>query len=346
MNNYYNQSFEFGNLYKAMKECCKNVRWKPSVLKYEANGLNNTLLLKQSIFNGKYKIKDYQHFKIHEPKERDICATRLPDRQVQRALCSGGLYQDITEHFIYDNCACQIGKGTDFALDRLKSHLLKFYRQHGTNGWVLKCDVKHFFDSTDHEIAKQIMRKYVQDDDAYKYVCDVIDSFEGDVGIGLGSQISQLIELCVLDGLDHIIKEQLHIKHYIRYMDDFILIHENKEYLKQCKTFIENHLKGLKLELNKKTNIYPLKQGVVFLKWRFIFTDTGRLLKLIDKQKIGRQRRKMRKLYQMELNGDVESGTTKDSLTSWISNASKGNTTKICNDMQNYFNSIKEKNYE
>ena len=105
-------------------------------------------------------------------------------------------------------------------------------------------------------------------------VSDIIDSFEGDIGIGLGSQISQLLELAVLDDLDHFIKERLHIKYYLRYMDDFILIHEDKAYLQYCRKEIEKELTKIHLKLNRKTSLYPLKQGVKFLQWRFIFTES------------------------------------------------------------------------
>ncbi len=86
-------------------------------------------------------------------------------------------------------------------------------------------------------------------------VCRIIDSFPGEVGLGLGSQISQIMELLVLNGLDHFIKERLHIKYYIRYMDDFILIHPDKDYLKYCLTEINKKIIELGLELNKKTTI-------------------------------------------------------------------------------------------
>ena len=86
-------------------------------------------------------------------------------------------------------------------------------------------------------------------------VCRIIDSFPDEVGLGLGSQISQIMELLVLNGLDHFIKERLHIKYYIRYMDDFILIHPDKNYLKYCLTEINKKIIELGLELNKKTTI-------------------------------------------------------------------------------------------
>ena len=258
---YFDECMTYGNLRRALKRCCRNVRWKDSVVGYELHAPQHTCSLVNAIKNGTYTISRYQRCIIHETKEREIVATRITDRQVQMALCEGGLYEDITEHFIYDNCACQKGKGTDFCLKRIRKHLSDYYRKHGKDGWVLKLDVHHFFPSTLHSVAKDAIKKRVSDPKACQMVCDVIDSFGGDRGIGLGSQISQLVELSVLDDLDHYIKEQLHIKHYVRYMDDFILIHHDKEYLQYCKQQIEKELDKINLVLNKKSTLYPITKA-------------------------------------------------------------------------------------
>lgn len=293
---------------------------------YELHAAQNTHKLLNSLKDGTYKISPYQHFTIYEPKKREILATRIADRQVQMALCQGGLYDDLTEHFIHDNCACQKGKGTDFTLKRVKTHLREYFQKHGKEGWVLKCDVHHFFPSTRHDVAKAAVCKRVGDPKACKMVCDVIDSFGGDKGIGLGSQISQLVELAVLDDLDHYIKERLHIRHYVRYMDDLILIHEDKGYLMECRDVIEAQLNSIGLELNSKTTIYPLKQGVKFLQWRFILSNTGKITMKIDSGKMGKQRRRLRKLLEKELRGELAPGTAYNSLVAWEANANRGNT--------------------
>lgn len=338
---YFDKAIEFGNLYKGLKKSCRNVRWKDSVVGYEANGLKNTYLLRQDLLSGKYKISPYQCFTIYEPKKREIVATRIRDRQFQKALCDGGLYDDITEHLIHDNGACQTNKGTDFTLDRLTAHLRRYYNEHGTQGWVLKCDIKKFFPSTPHEMAKEAITKRVSDERARQAVCDVIDSFGGDVGIGLGSQISQLVELAVLDDLDHYIKERLHIKHYLRYMDDFLLIHPDKEYLQECLTKIRELVEAKGLELNKKTTLYPLRQGVRMMNWRFVLTDTGRILRYMNNKKLGKQRRKMRKLIQKEANGRVPEGTTWNSLEAWKANAKRGTTFYQRQRMTHYYYELK-----
>lgn len=341
MKNYYENAISFDRLYKGLKQSCRNVRWKDSVIGYEANGLINTLTLMDDLHNGTYKISKYQIFHIHEPKEREIVATRIRDRQFQRSLCTSGLYDDICEHFIRDNAACQIGKGMDDALNRTKVHLWKFYRAHGKDGWILKCDIQHFFQETRHDVAKAAVQKYVSDPRAAKAVFNVIDSFDSGKGIGLGSQISQLIQLLVLTDLDHFIKERLRVKHYIRYMDDFILIHENKEYLKYCLTEIEKQLLQIGLRLNRKTTIQPIRHGVWFLKWRFVLTDSGKVLMLIDRNKVTKQKARIRKLLRMEANGKLPPGTAQFSMECWIANAKRGNARNAIAEITQFYKEVR-----
>ena len=118
----------------------------------------------------------------------------------------------MTRSFIRDNCACQRGKGVDDALNRLTVHLQRYYRKHGATGYALKCDIRHYFAETPHEVAKAAIRKRLTDQRAAEYTDAIIDSFGGNMGIGLGSQVSQLTELAVLDDLDHYIKERLRFK--------------------------------------------------------------------------------------------------------------------------------------
>lgn len=339
-NDYYDKAITFDALYKAMKKSCRNVRWKDSVIGYENNGLRNTLKLRQDLLTGKYKISKYQVFTIHEPKKRTILASRIVDRQFQRSLCDNGLYDDIVEHLIRDNVACQTGKGVDDALNRMKVHLLRHYRKYGQTGWVLKCDIRRFFPETRHDVAKAAVVKYVRDKRAAKAVCDVIDSFGGDKGIGLGSQISQLVELLVLNDLDHRIKERMRIRGYIRYMDDFILIHPDKKYLQKCLAEIREYLGGIGFELNSKTQIYPLSQGVNFLQWKFKLTESGKVLMLMSKSKVGKQRRRMRKLWARETAGTVKPGTVEESLRSFLANVKRGDTWSIQRKMIRFYEEL------
>ena len=331
--NYYDKAISFEALYNGLKASCKNVRWKDSVIRYEAYGLRNTYKLRQSLLDGTYEISPYQCFTIYEPKERLIYAPRLIDRQLQHALCDNDLYEDVTEHFIRDNFACQVGRGTDDAIKRFKVHLQRYGREYGTEGWVLKCDIHHFFPNTPHITVKNAARKYISDTKVCDMVCHIVDSFEGDTGLGLGSQISQIMELLVLNDLDHFIKERLHIKYYVRYMDDFILIHPSKTYLQFCLSQINSFIQSLGLQLNTKTEIQPLRHGVIFLKWRYVLLPTNKVIMLMNHRKITKEKRRLKKLFAR----CIES---KSSIISFLANAKRGNTWHIQQEMRIFYNCL------
>ncbi|MFA6778172.1 MAG: RNA-directed DNA polymerase [Paludibacteraceae bacterium] len=334
--------YSFKSLYHGLRKAQRNVIWKDSVSFYSLNNLKQTHRLRQSLLDNSYEISPYQIFTIHEPKEREIAATRIRDRQFQRSLCDSYLYRAVTKGFIRDNCACQRGKGVDDVLNRMDCHLHRFYRHHGTDGWILKCDIHHYFAETSHEVAKAAIRKRVDNDEAYRRVCDIIDSFGTDKGIGLGSQVSQLIELAVLDDLDHYIKEQLHIEHYLRYMDDFILIHESKDYLKQCLAQIKVKLASIGLELNDKTAFTKVSQGVRFLKWKFSVTPTGKVIRKLSKRSIVKERRKLKKLGNKVQEKKLHLSVLANSFNSWLANARRGNAEKEISQMRAiYLNTLR-----
>ena len=333
----------FESLYKAMRHCKKNVMWKDSTAGFVKNGLSNCVDLHDDLASGKYTIGKYAVFTITEPKERSIVSTRIRDRTFQRSLCDHYLTEALSKSFIYDNCACQVGKGTDFARKRLKVHLQKFYRKHGLNGYVLKCDISNYFGSTSHAVAEAAVRKRAQDKWAADEAVRIINSFtQGDnpeIGMGLGSQVTQLVELAVLDDLDHYIKEQLHIKQYIRYMDDFLLFHEDKQYLLYCKRVIADKLTKLGLTLStKKTQIFPIKQPIHFLGFSFKLTNSGRVLMFVLPKKVTHERRKLRKLVDLCGRQVLTREDVDKCFTAWKAHASKGNSYNLINGMTVYYN--------
>ena len=317
----------FDSLYKAMKRCKRNVMWKDSVQGYYKNALVNIHELRRSLLDGSYKIDKYTNFKVYEPKERDILATRLKDRIFQQSGCKNYIYDAITRSFIYDNCACQKQRGTEHGRKRLDVHMHRFYRKHKTQGYFLKLDIKNYFGSTSHAVAKEVVAKRVKDEWACQTIFDVIDSYDGDKGLGLGSEMMQLIELAVLDDTDHYIKEQLKIKHYIRYMDDMILIHHSKSYLKKCLEKIKERLSALGLRVNvKKTQIFPVKQGIKFLGFKYRLTNSGKVVITLLKQKRNKEKRKLKRLVQRIISGKMsrlQVDKCFESFLAYISNGKK-----------------------
>lgn len=315
---------EFDNLYKAMTRCKKNVMWKDSVAGYVQNGLANVHKLRKNLENDTYKIDRYTCFKIYEPKERDIVSTRIKDRVFQRAFCDRYFYNAVTRSFIYDNCACQVGKGNEFARKRLATHLRKFYAEHGTDGYILKTDIKDFFGTTKHSVAFAAISKNICDEWARGVVKNVISSFDQgaicDVGLGLGSEMTQIIELAVLNGLDHYIKEWLRIEHYVRYNDDMIMIHESKERLRECNDHIGKALGALELKQHpKKTQIFKVSQGVKFLGFRFRLTESGHVSVTLLPEKVSKERRKLKHIVERVKLGLMTKADADKSYASWRS---------------------------
>ena len=335
----------YDSLYKATQKCKCGVMWKDSTAGFVKNDLINCFLLKDDLLEGSYKIGKYSVFRITEPKPRVIVSTRIRDRVFQRSLCDNYLTKTISKSFIYDNAACQEKKGTDFARKRLKCLLQRYLRKHGLNGSVLKCDITNYFGSTSHKVAEAAVIKRVGNNWVKCETVRIINSFtqgeDSDVGMGLGSQITQLVELAVLDDLDHFIKEKLHINYYIRYMDDFILIHEDVEYLKCCKKQIEAKLAALGLVLSKKkTQISRIKQPIHFLGFSFRPTESGKIVMKVLPNKVVKERRKLKKLVDLAKRGVMTRYQVDECFKSWKAHASKGNCYKLIQTMTAYYNEL------
>ena len=338
---------DFNNLYRAMTKCRKGVMWKDSVARYSNNGLANILKLCNSLEDGSYEIDDYYEFTIYEPKEREIASNKFKDRVFQRSFCDNYLYPTLTKSFIYDNAACQIKKGTDMARDRLAHHMQEFFKKYGLCGFVLSMDIKKYFDSTPHTTAKKATRKNVKDGWAFEQVEKIIDSHSLEdnpgVGLGLGSQPNQLIQLTVPNDIDHYIKEKLQIKPYIRYMDDMILIHHDKEYLKECLEEIRIKFEKIGLKLNtKKTQIIPLRQGINFLGFKFKLTKTGKIIKILSKKNVKKRKRKIRKHKKLVDEGKMTREKADSCYESWKAHAEKGNSYSLIQRMDIYYKKVME----
>ena len=219
--------------------------------------------------------------------------------------------------FIYDNGACMTNKGIDFAVRRLTCHLQRYFRKHGTSGYALVFDFSKYFDNIAHEPLKATVCKTFSDPRIVRLVNGFIDDF-GEVGLGLGSQISQVSALMYPNKLDHYIKEKLYIKAYGRYMDDGYLVHESKEHLQHCLQEIRRICAELGIKLNeKKTQIIKLSRGLNFLKRRFILTNTGKVIVKPARKGITKMRRKLRTFKRWLAAGKMKIEDIRTSYTSW-----------------------------
>ena len=326
---------DFDSLYDAFGRARKGSFWKDSIIEYDQNRLLYTAKISRQLRENRYKLKGYYKFTICErEKIRHIQSLHITDRVVQHSLCKIVLIPTMSKSWVYDNSASQKDKGTHFARNRLKRQMLRYYRKHGLNGYVLQMDVKKYFESIPHEYLKERMRRHFSDmPQVLGHLEAIIDSFEGDKGIGLGSQVSQLFALEALSPVDHMIKDSMRIRDFNRYMDDLTLIHPSKEYLHQCKDRVSSFLESIGLKLHpKKTQIFPLKKGIKYLGFHFYLTDTGGVYIKLASNSEKRMKRKIRKMANMG-KSDAE---IKRSFYAWAAHASYGN---------NYYRIKRNENY-
>lgn len=342
----FEQVFTFSNLYESGHKCCLGVGWKKSTQMYRANAIFNAAKAHRELMDGTFKSKGFYEFDIFERgKPRHIKAVHISERVVQRCLCDNALTPLLERSFIYDNGASTVNKGITFALNRMETHLHKFYHQYGTDGFILTFDVHHFFDNIPHELFYEVLNKAVSDERIRTLTHQFIDMF-GSVGMGLGSQVSQIGALAVLSPLDHFIKEKLGIKYSARYMDDGYLIHHDKRYLQKCKVAITEFCHKLGFELNEnKTQIRPLSRGVRFLKIRFILTDSGRVVRLPARKSITAMRHKLR-VFRRWVDDPENKFGFEDVLTSyasWCGHMSHCNSWRTQQRMDLFFRNLFEK---
>lgn len=264
----------FAVLYAAYLAARRGKRSRAATAHYEVHLLENIVNLVYILQTKIYRPGVFRVFYVYEPKKRLVQAPAFVDKVVQHALVDNLLYERITRSFILDNYASQKNKGMHFGLDRLKYFLTDYYRkQHTAEGWILKADVRHFFASINHDELKEKLKRLELEPVVYDLLCIYIDCSDG---LPLGYQTSQLFALLYLDEFDHFVKERLHIRYYGRYMDDFFLICPDKAYLQYCLKEIRAFMATLGLELNEKTQIFPLRNGIDFLGFHTYLTEAAR----------------------------------------------------------------------
>lgn len=307
-------------LMDAAKECIKGVTWKYSTQAYYLDRIERIRITKGRLESGDRMSDGFVQFTVCERgKPREIRSIHINERVVHRALNDVVLVPTLRPKLIYDNAASLKDRGTHFALKRLKVHLWKYYRAHGSNdGYILVCDLHSYFDSVNHDIVfREYLKIFGYDPDIMDLIMDFIDAF-GVRSLGLGSQVSQMTAVFHPNRIDHCIKEQLKIKGYGRYMDDFYLIHESREYLVECLNRIRKMYADMGIELNeKKTRIVRLSEEFKFLKVKTHLTETGRVVMRPDHETITRERRKLKALRRKLNEGTVAFADVKQAYNSW-----------------------------
>ncbi len=228
-----------------------------------------------------YNPQPLKQFSIKDPKTRLISAAPFRDRVVHHALCN--VIEPIFEKiFIYDSYANRKGKGTYAALNRFDYFKRKVSgngkilpdakNSNHVYGYVLKADIRHYFDSVDHKVMMQIISKRIKDEKMLWLIQKILENHSLQKGMPLGNMTSQFFANVYLNELDYFVKHELKAKYYIRYVDDFVILDASKQKLELYKAEISEFLKTIKLELHpQKSNIVPLHSGATFLGFRVFY---------------------------------------------------------------------------
>lgn len=320
-----------------------NTKNKEKIEEFENYYSENMVIIKELLASKKYVPGKYNIFFIREPKLRIIMSQNVPDKIVNHLVAKYILIESFEDKLIEENCATRENKGTHYALRLFKKYLNeerikydKFYiLKFDVNKYFYNIDheivkdmlrkrikdkdalniMEKIIDSTDNDYVNETIKK-LKEENISKIIKQNLNNKEDKIkeinkiplykkgkGFPIGNMTSQIIATFYLNDLDHYIKEDLNIKYYIRYMDDGILIHHDKEYLKYALIKIEEYLKKYKLELNKKTKIYSSLEGIEFLGFRFYLKN--KIILKVRNQTKNRFKRKMKKLCDSYENGLV-----------------------------------------
>lgn len=268
--NYYrmfNKITCFNNLLSAYFRTRKNKRFKPEVQKAEINFENRLINLQGALRNFTYRPQKYRRFLVHEPKLRQVSAPAFIDRVVHQAIVAV-IEPIFDKQFIPNSFACRKEKGTRFGMFQIA----QCYQEMRTKQpifYALKCDIKSYFASIDQEILISFLNKSIPSQITMNLLKTIISSYYDSPGKGIpiGNLTSQLFANIYLHPLDLYVTQILGEKNYFRYMDDFLILSPDKEYLKRLREEIRLFLtQTLKLELHpKKANIFRADRGLDFV---------------------------------------------------------------------------------
>ena len=257
------------------KEFKRSKSKKEDVKIFQKNIAKYILNLHYELSNNTYQHGHYHAFYINDPKRRHIHKASVKDRIVHHAVFRI-LYPIFDPTFIYDSYSCRLEKGTHKAMNRFRQLAKKVSNNNTKTCFILKLDIKKFFHSIDQGILLSILQKYIPDQNIINLLQEIITSFNsGKKGIGLplGNLTSQLFCNIYMNEFDQFIKHTLKIKYYIRYADDFVILHQNRVYLENLISIIDTFLQeNLKLQLHPdKIYIKTLSSGIDFLGWIHFF---------------------------------------------------------------------------
>ena len=327
----------FEALHAAALRAAKAKRAKPGVAAFLANLEREVLRLERELRGGSYLPGRYTKIEIFDPKHRIVSAAPFRDRVVHHAFCA--VCEPIFERgFVYDSYANRLGKGTHRAIARYEKFRGRFR-------YVLRCDIFRYFHAIDHEILKRDLRRQLACERTLELADRIIDGsnpqepvyalFPGDDlltplerrrGLPIGNLTSQFFSNLYLNGMDHFCKEVLRANGYLRYVDDFVLFHDDRERLEEWQQRLATYLEGRRLRLHpRKTFIRPTSEPAQFL--GFVLQPGGR--RRLPEDNVRRFRNRLRGLRDRWRHGTVAEDEVRQRVQSWIAHAEHADTWRL-----------------
>jgi len=282
----------FENLVAAYHECRRGKRYTDSALKFSFSVEQKLFDLQGALLNKAWSPGAPHEFMVRDPKPRLIQAPPFADRVVHHALVR--VIEPLFERrFIKDSYACRKTKGVHASVDRLQA-FLRARQPREDQTWALQCDISKYFASINHDRLMATIARMVGDRSALWLCRQIIGGYGYDEGVGIpvGALTSQLFANVYLDQLDHWAKDQMGVEHYLRYMDDFVILGSGKADLWRFYDGLADFLATeLSLRLNRKTSVFPAARGIDFCGYRVWNTHV-----LPRKRNVKKARRKFRQL--------------------------------------------------
>ena len=260
--NVYYKLCDINNILDSYKEVMRTTRNKKNVVLFDRYKCIQVNRLYNDMLNETYVPIALREVNLYEPKKRIIVVQDIYDKIINHLVSRQILIPYLTKQLIDSNVASRKGYGTSYGR-KLYFKYRNICDIKYNNYYILKLDTSKFFANINHNILKDKIRRKIKDKDVLDLLDKIIDNY--DKGIPIGLMTSQIFAIFYLDSLDKYIKEVLKIKYYVRYQDDMILIHQDKEYLQYCLSCIKMELEKLDLEVNNKTRIYKNNENMSFI---------------------------------------------------------------------------------
>ena len=305
---------EFDNLYQAFQGARHGKRYRLDVMRFASNLEENLINLQNHLIWKTWAPGKQREFTVFEPKMRMIQAPPFQDRVIHHALVR--LIDPLFEaKFIPDSFACREGKGTQRAVFRTQHFLRVAKRNWGDKVYVLKADIRKYFASIRHDVLMSEVERTISDKDVLWLWRKIIGGYGHEAGVGLpvGALTSQLAANIMLNRLDHIAKDDMGIRFYVRYMDDFVAIMPDKASAQKVMLELGEAVNGLALSLNPKTAIHPWQRGIDFCGYRIWPTHI-----LPRKRNIKRARLAFREMAAQYHDGEIDLDFVRQRVMSFI----------------------------